>query len=265
MAIDLDPANLEARTTLLDTLVLMGAYKRAEPLADLWSEKYPATQTFKTNKAQILLQGHGDVEGAKTLLSELVPNIGPRYVTTSTSVLLYNRDYQGLIDLYNKPPMSQLMNNAAYKVIVLDILARAYLYMGDEANAEKYTQATIQSALDYNSVSASNQAVNQDLLAHAYARTGQFDKALAAVKRTGELRSESDDSLEGPVSSINRAMVLGMAGQREESLAEIERLLHTPAGLNHWDLALSPDWDFFRDDEHFNKLAQAPNLKENGQ
>jgi len=265
MAIDLDPANLEARTVLLDTLVLMGAYKRAEPLADLWSEKYPATQTFKTNKAHILLLGHGDVEGAKALLYELEPNIGPRYVATSTSVLLYNRDYQGLIDLYNNPPLSQLMNNAAYKVIVLDILARAYLYMGDDVNAEKYTQAAIQAALDYNSVNASNQAVNQDLLAHAYARTGQFDKALAAVKRTGELRSESDDSLEGPVSSINRAMVLGMAGQREESLAEIERLLNTPAGLNHWDLALSPDWDFFRDDARFNELAQPPNPEENEQ
>ena len=256
MAIDLDPANLEARTVLLDTLVLMGAFKRAEPLADLWSEKYPATQTFKTNKAQILLQGHGDVEGAKALLYELEPNIGPRYTATSISVLLYNRDYQGLIDLYSNPPLSQLMNNAAYKIYVLDVLARAYLYMGDDANAEKYTQATIHSALDYNSVNASNQAVNQDVLAHSYARTGQFDKAMAAVKRARELRPESGDSLEGPLSSVTRAMVLGMTGQREESLAEIERLLNTPAGLNRWDLALSPDWDFFRDDERFNELAR---------
>jgi TolB-like protein/tetratricopeptide (TPR) repeat protein len=265
MAIDLDPANLEARTVLLDTLVLMGAYKRAEPLADLWSEKYPATQTFKTNKVQILLQGYGDVEGAKTLLSELEPNIGPGYVGTSILVLLYNREYQGLIDLYSNPPMSQLMNNAANKVMALDILARAYLYMGDNANAEKYTQAAIQSALDYNSVNPSNQSAKLDVLAHAYARIGQFDEALAAVKRTAELRSESDDSLEGPQSSITRAMVLGMAGEREESLAEIERLLNTPAGLNRWDLALSPDWDFFRDDARFNELAQPPNRGENAQ
>jgi hypothetical protein len=54
-------------------------------------------------------------------------------------------------------------------------------------------------------------------------------------------------------------MILGMAGQREKSLAEIERLLNTPAGLNHWDLALSPDWDFFRDDERFNELARPLN------
>jgi tetratricopeptide (TPR) repeat protein len=151
MAIDLDPANLEARTVLLETLVLMGAYKRAEPLADLWSEKYPETQTFKANKVQILLQGYGDIEGAKALLSELEPNIGPLYITTATSALLYNRDYQGLIDLWSRPPLSQLMNNVFFKVMALDILARAYLYLGDEANAEKYTQATIKAATDYHS------------------------------------------------------------------------------------------------------------------
>jgi len=265
MAIDLDPANLEARTVLLDTLVLIGAYARAEPLADLWSEKYPSTQTFKTNKVQILLQGHGDVEAAKALLSELNPNIGSRYATVAPSVFLYGRDYQGLIDLWSKPPLSQLMSNAALKVMVLDGLARAYFYKGDTANADKYTQATIQAAVDYRSGSDSNLALNQSLLGYAYARAGQFDKALAAVNRSCELNSESHDSLEGPLSSINRAMVLGMAGQREASLAEIKRLLHTPAGLNHWDLALSPDWDFFRDDARFNELAQPPNLEENGQ
>ena len=262
MAIDLDPANLEARTVLLDTLVLMGAYKRAEPLADLWSGKYPETQTFKANKVQILLQGYGDIEGAKALLSKVEPNIGPRYSDIATAVLLYSRDFQGLIDLWSTPPLSELMNNAIYKVWALGILGRAYLYLGDDANAEKYTQASIQSGIDYNSGSTSNQALIQDSLAHSYARMGQFDKALSTVNRTHELMPESNDSLEGPESSITNAMVLGIIGQRDESLAEIERLLNTPAGLNRWDLALSPDWDFFRDDERFNQLASPLNLDE---
>jgi len=264
MAIDLDPANLEARSTLLGTLVLMGAYERAEPLADLWIEKYPATQTFKTNKTQILLQGHGNVKGAKALFSELAPNIGPRYLSIAVNVLLYNRDYQGLIDLWSNPLLSQALNNPAFKIWALDTLAKAHFYQGDAANAEKYSREVIQWATKYVSGTDANQAVTKDLLAYAYARTGQFNEALAALNRSQELRSESDDSLEGPVSSINRAMVLGMIGQRDESLAEIKRLLKTPAGLNRWDLYLNPDWDFFRDDERFNALARPGNLEEAG-
>ena len=262
MAIDLDPANLEARTVLLDTLVFMGAYHRAEPLADLWSEKYPETQTFKTNKVQILLQGYGDVEGARELLSEIEPNIGPRYTDIATSVLLYGRDFQGLIDLWTRPPLSQLMARPYYKVWVHGLLAKAHFYLGDDANAEKHTQVSIRSGIDYHSGSTSNLAYIQGLLSLSYARMGQFDKAMAAVNRSRELRPESDDSLEGPESSISQAMVLGMIGQREESLAEIERLLNTPVGLDRWVLTLNPDWDFFRDDERFNELARPLNLDE---
>ena len=69
----------------------------------------------------------------------------------------------------------------------------------------------------------------------------------------------------GTWNSVNRAMILGMGGQRDESLAEIERLLKTPVGLNRWELYLSPDWDFFRDDERFNALARPENLEEAGQ
>ena len=262
MAIDLDPANLRARTTLVETLVLMGAYQRAEPLVDLWIEKFPETQTFRLNKVHILLNGYGDTEGAKQLLSEIVPNIGHRYLTIASSVFLYSRDFQGLIDLWSNPPLSQLMSNVSYKVMALSNLAKAYFYLGDVANAEKYMLATIQSALDYQSANVTNQVSKQEMLALTHARMGQFEKARETVNLMLKLRPESDDSLEGPMSSITHAMVLGMIGEREESLAEIERLLNTPAGLNHWDLALSPDWDFFRDDERFNELARPLNLDE---
>ena len=60
-------------------------------------------------------------------------------------------------------------------------------------------------------------------------------------------------------------MILGLTGRQEEALAEIERLLDTPAGLRRWDLHLSPYWDFFRDDERFNELVRPLNLQETQQ
>ena len=53
-----------------------------------------------------------------------------------------------------------------------------------------------------------------------------------------------------------------MAGQREEALDRIAAKLAQPGGYNRWDLALNPQWDFFRDDPRFVALATPPNLNE---
>ena len=55
--------------------------------------------------------------------------------------------------------------------------------------------------------------------------------------------------------------ILGLAGAREESLAEIERLLNTPYKINKWRLWLDPRWDFFRDDPRFVELIRPEGAK----
>lgn len=79
-----------------------------------------------------------------------------------------------------------------------------------------------------------------------------------------EVYPESRDSLNGVFISSIRAEVMAKAGHRDQALAEIERLLNTPAGMNHWNLFLDPRWDFFRDDERFNELVRPLNLEEGG-
>ena len=265
MAIDLDPANLDARSVLLDTLLNMGAYKRAEPLTDLWIERYPETQIFKTYKARILTFAYGRLNEAKALMTEVDPNLGYQYFATITDIFLFDRDYQGLIEILGRPPLSQLTDNGIYRTMIPGLLGRAYRYMGDTANAEKYTRHAIEIGTAYRPNSIISASFNLQALALAYANNKQFDKALATANHSLELQTESDDSLTGTWNSINRAMILGMGGQLDESLAEIERLLNTPAGLSRWELYLSPDWDFFRDDERFNALARPENLEEAGQ
>jgi tetratricopeptide (TPR) repeat protein len=262
MAIDLDPANLQARSVLLETLAIMGAFERAIPLADLWIEKYPDTEIFKTWKAQMLPPALGKVKEARALLAEIEPNLGVAYIQTATSILLYDRDYQGLIDILSRPPLSHMDDTPAFRALRLEMLGRAYRYMGDSANADKFTDAAIDACMTFSGTTADGRSYIFSVLAAAHANAGQFDKALVAANRALELKPESADSLMGPSFSSTRARILGMAGQREASLAEIERLLNTPAGLNRWDLALNPDWDFFRDDERFNALARPENIEE---
>ncbi len=61
---------------------------------------------------------------------------------------------------------------------------------------------------------------------------------------------------------FTRALVLGMAGKREQSLAELENLFKRGINITRWHLYLDPNWDFFRDDERFNELARPLNLEE---
>jgi hypothetical protein len=79
------------------------------------------------------------------------------------------------------------------------------------------------------------------------------------------LKPESRDAYEGPYLATARALILGRLGQREESLAEIERLLETPgSGLSPWQLHFDPAWDFFRDDPRFVALATPAGMDAGG-
>lgn len=265
MAIELDPANLDARVILLDTLVMMGAYDRAEPLVDLWMEKFPETQIFKAFKAHTLAFGKGQVKQAKALLAEVEPTTSVQYWQTVNLVYLIDRDFQGLIDIWGRPPLSALLERPSLKPYLLVLQGRAHDYLGNKDKADQYIQAAIEAGASYQSNNIGSMSFNLIALGSAYAQFQQFDKALEAVNRSVELLPESSDSLVGSQSSVVRARVLGMAGQRDAALAEIKRLLTKPAGLSRWDLYLNPDWDFFRDDERFNALARPDDLEAAGQ
>jgi TolB-like protein len=265
MAIDLDPANLEARDTMLGVLIFMRAWERADALADLWIGKYPEISTFKTRKVDILLSGYGDIKAAKALWAEIAPNTSGQYIDTLIKLYLYERNFQGLVDAVNSPSSSAYFDTNALKSWWLQLQADAYRYMGDADSAEKLYMAAIETGTAYKSTNANNTAWNLDALARAYAGAGQFEKAMAATDRSIELAPELANGWDGPRFAESRARILGMAGQREASLAEIERLLNTPSGFNRWSLALSPDWDFFRDDEHFNELARPADQERSSQ
>ena len=101
-----------------------------------------------------------------------------------------------------------------------------------------------------------------EALTLAYVETGNTDKALQTIEEALNLVPESRDSLKGASLSYSRAYVLAMANRRDEALAEINRLLNTPGGMERWELYLNPQWDFFRDDERFNELIKPLNLEE---
>lgn len=266
LAIELDPDNIHARSALAETLILMQEYDRAEPLVNAWIEKYPQAMDIKSYKTQILMLGKGDLEAARNWHDQVQPNSGTAYFQSASSLPWYERDYQAAIDIWDLPEITTRSNraNSSWQLFMLATRSQAYMLVNDRKKAIELAQQAIETALKIEPGSNTNYAFSQSALSTAYLLTGQIGKALETIEMAAEVYPESRDSLNGVFISSIRAEVMAKAGHRDQALAEIERLLNTPAGMNHWNLFLDPRWDFFRDDERFNELVRPLNLEEGG-
>jgi TolB-like protein/Tfp pilus assembly protein PilF len=254
MAIDLDPDNLDARAHMLTTLNIMGEFDRVKPLAVMWAERYPDSPPFQLHIAVLQIVQEGDFSTARSIADNMAFSTNPLYIFVSSNSRFFDRDYPAAIRFWSRaldePSLGVLM-----QMLALQGIGKAYRHMGDPEQAAEFSRRAVELAIDFQSPNKNNMAFMLDGLAQAYIGTGELDKALQASQRAMEMKPESEDSLEGPIMSTTHALILGMMGRRDESLAEVTRLLKTPGGPSRSELQYSPDWDFFRDDERFNALA----------
>jgi hypothetical protein len=85
---------------------------------------------------------------------------------------------------------------------------------------------------------------------------GNKADALNAVAKVREIMPESRDAIQGAQISGFCAYLLVVCGEKERGLEEIERLLHTPFGLNVYQLRGSVR--LLKDDPRFNALLADP-------
>jgi len=76
-------------------------------------------------------------------------------------------------------------------------------------------------------------------LSLANALLGDRDETLRCAAKSAELLPESRDAIVGPSNSATCAAALAWIGDRDRALAEVERLLHVPWGLNVYALRVS--------------------------
>jgi len=264
LAFELDPEEVNARGTLIETLMLMGEYDQAAPLLNSWIEKYPEAMDFKGRKLWLMIVRDGDLVGARNLLDQIEPNGGTPYFDAATFLPILERDYQAAIDIYNNPRFMAFFESRDTRAYELQTRSFIYGFTGNPDQAEETAQQAIEAFLEIQSSSSGTDLSNAFILtslALAYTQAGDLEKALDAANQACTLMPESRDSYFGALLSNTRALVLAMSGHRDEALLEIERLLSVPAGMSRWMLYLDPAWDFFRDDERFNELARPSNLE----
>jgi len=262
LASELDPATIWPRTLMVETLYNMREFERAELLADRWMDKYPQAMDIRGYKVALLMYYHRDLVTARKLLDQLSPWSGNPYYDAAVNLPFLEHDFRLAIDVWDQPGMAFFSNDPAWALEKHMFLSLGYRYAGIPEMAEKHVQMAVETFNTFTASNDSNKAYYLRQLAMVYASSGQLKKALEASENARRLIPESRDSLAGPGISNTHAMIMAMAGQRDEALVEIERLLNTPGGLIHWDLYLNPDWDFFRNDERFNELVRPLNLQE---
>jgi len=95
-------------------------------------------------------------------------------------------------------------------------------------------------------------------LSVAYAVLDNKAEALRCAQAAIDLVPEAADATEGVMYSTSRAMVLAWSGEKDEALAEVERLLGVPGGLKVEELRKDPFWRSLQGDPRFEALLNDP-------
>jgi tetratricopeptide (TPR) repeat protein len=201
------------------------------------------------------------LKAARAWFNGLEPAVSNAYLSIGAYLPILERDYQAAIDFWSKPLFSEFREHKARRIYIDSSFSRAYQLLGNDEKADEYAQSVID-LVDPQAIADPSHWDELLELAKVLAYQGEFDRALEYSGRVIKEFPIERDSINGAQYHSVYTAILAMAGRRDEALVEIERLLEVPAGMNRWELYLSPEWDFFRDDERFNELVRPLNLRE---
>jgi TolB-like protein/cytochrome c-type biogenesis protein CcmH/NrfG len=255
--IDLDPGNSRTPTLLADTLLALKRYDEARPLIDGWVRQFPDARDMRGLGIRTYMYGAGDLTSARALLNTLEPWPANEYFVISIELPMLERDYQAVIDTYESSIHQDLLKNRGYVGADAFYVGLAHRMLGNGREAQEWFDRKIELLTGLEPTGTNTDAFELMALALVYAGKSEFDLSLSTMDRAVEIIRKGNDAIFGADMAAERALILGMAGRRDEALTEIERLLTGPAThISRWNLYLNPKWDFFRDDERFNALVR---------
>jgi tetratricopeptide (TPR) repeat protein len=86
---------------------------------------------------------------------------------------------------------------------------------------------------------------------------GRKEDAIREALRAVDLMPIAKNSLFGPRTVTNLALVYAWTGERDRALEQLEIVATMPAGPSYGDLRFNPCWDSLRGDPRFDKIVAA--------
>jgi len=260
---ELDPQNLSYVSNVFYSLAGCRLFPEAEARARRFVAENPGHLSGLATMAQVVLAAHGSDEGAKILAALEVPSQDRpehRYVR-----LLVARESANWAEAIRLDREQRYFDGDDDNPRFLqDVMAAATLAEADDPAGSR--QRATEALADMNALleKQPNNAQLWAALSLAHGLLGQHDDSVRCGRKARELLPESRDAMTGIWISGLCASALAYVGEKDQALAEFERLLHVPFGTNvYLDRGITfGTWKPLRDDPRFQKLINDPKNNE---
>jgi tetratricopeptide (TPR) repeat protein len=260
-ALSLDPDNSFYRAIMLDTMVSFNKWQdildNSVPLEDA----PPNEIDIQSFRAEALLNLTGDLEPLVRVFERMNSEGTAEYANKSAYVHLLRRDPDKAIEVLNGPVWAELIREPYNRTWHLFQLASAWRLKGDEEMARSFDE---QAVADLDLIMTTNLQTRLfcgAIIAASMARLGRGTEAIALSNRISEDNIYERDALVWGTPVYFRAMILGLTGDADGAIADLQLMFDTPTDrYTAWDLYYDPNWDFMRDDPRFVELATPDNL-----
>jgi len=262
-ALRLDPANGQVVYDYQLTLMFNAEYEKGVPLAEKAIQRFPRDDALKSTLAFMYIHWKGDLSRARALLNEMTPTAGVAYVSLATVLPLYERDFNQALSTWDLP---ELIKYSEYTSESFGWrgrkLGEIHQLLGNQNAAVEILKEFIASENTRESPVARKRAFQLINIALAYAMTDEPEKALETMQEAKAVNRSAADGMAGAILDGSAIRVLALAGQHDQALKEIERVIDAPGTYaTRWSLTLDPRWDFFRDNQRFNDLIRPLNIE----
>ncbi|HWO58185.1 MAG TPA: protein kinase [bacterium] len=251
----LDPASIQYITEAGITCFLLRRFDEAESYLNQSIRLAPDQYNAYTWYAMLRLFAYGDLPGARRRLESMGERGLEEAFIEWFEVLLAERALAPVLAHIERLPGHEYVDQTWYYPKPL-LYAEAHALLGqpDEAK-EFFRQAHVQLMRD--PIAAAD--VRRRLaLARVLVGLGECEVALAAAREAMAENPLAKDALLSSTFDEIYAILLAVAGEHDQALAILERLLSTPTWVSSGYLMRSPRWDALRQHPEFQRLLNLP-------
>jgi TolB-like protein len=255
-ALELDPDNGRETSELISTLMGCRFYDEILLVGDRYLQKHPDHLFIASMVASVDYAAHGSSDKLKAFAKRTVP-------AENRSEFLYIRltnarlqgDWAEAIRLDREQRYFDADTDTPRWM--QDVLAAATLAESGDMPAARSRAGEAVVVMNAELARQPLSAILWASLSLGHALLGEKDEALRCGDKAREILPESRDAIQGSNVAILRASALAYAGEKDQALAEFERLLHKPFGLNPvFERGMfSGSWKPLRDDPRFQALV----------
>jgi len=249
-AIELDPQDVWLSACLSQTYSGLRQFRDAERVADAAiarrrGAKSTGLLVLKSEAALAM----GNVKEAHAGLDSIHDKDDVNYQATRLRLYLIERDYSGA-KAFGAKASDELKKTPDFWLTMA-----AVAHADGNVNEERQAYAEAKRLALLALVPRPDDPRLLGELAIAEAGLGENEEALRHARRAAEILPTSADAVEGPMCEMNLAAVLVMAGDRDATFDQLNKLVKLPFGvINYGELKLDPVWDDLRDDPRFDRI-----------